>query len=66
MNSNKNNKDHIQRYRPGVGITLFNREGCVFLGERLDHPGSWQMPQGGIDDGEDPATARDHGGLAVL
>lgn len=40
-------------YRPGVGIVLFNRQGCVFVGERLDNPGAWQMPQGGIDDGED-------------
>jgi putative (di)nucleoside polyphosphate hydrolase len=40
-------------YRPGVGIMLFNRDGLVFVGERIDHPGSWQMPQGGIDEGED-------------
>lgn len=40
-------------YRPGVGIVLFNRQGYVFVGERLDNPGAWQMPQGGIDDGED-------------
>jgi putative (di)nucleoside polyphosphate hydrolase len=39
-------------YRPCVGITLFNDEGKVFVGERLDNPGAWQMPQGGIDDGE--------------
>lgn len=39
-------------YRPCVGITLFNREGKVFVGERIDNPGAWQMPQGGIDKGE--------------
>lgn len=39
-------------YRPCVGIVLFNEEKKVFVGERLDNPGSWQMPQGGIDDGE--------------
>ena len=39
-------------YRPCVGITLFNAQGKVFVGERIDNPGSWQMPQGGIDDGE--------------
>lgn len=39
-------------YRPCVGITLFNAEGHVFVGERIDTPGAWQMPQGGIDDGE--------------
>jgi len=40
-------------YRPCVGLCLFNKEGKVFVGERLDNPGAWQMPQGGIDDGED-------------
>lgn len=40
-------------YRPCVGIALFNAEGKVFVGERIDTPGAWQMPQGGIDDGED-------------
>lgn len=39
-------------YRPCVGIVLFNREGKVFVGERIDTPGAWQMPQGGIDKGE--------------
>jgi len=39
-------------YRPCVGIVLFNDEKKVFVGERLDNPGSWQMPQGGIDEGE--------------
>ncbi len=50
--------EHEDRpYRPGVGIVLFNANGQVFIGERLDNPGKWQMPQGGIDDGEDPETA---------
>ncbi|MEM8833325.1 MAG: RNA pyrophosphohydrolase [Pseudomonadota bacterium] len=40
-------------YRPCVGITLFNKDGQVFVGERIDNPGAWQMPQGGIDEGED-------------
>ena len=44
-------------YRPGVGIALFNRDGCVFVAERLDNPGAWQMPQGGIDEGEEPEIA---------
>lgn len=39
-------------YRPCVGIVLFNDEGKVFVGERLDNPGAWQLPQGGIDEGE--------------
>lgn len=44
-------------YRPGIGIVLFSRNGHVFVGERLDNPGMWQMPQGGIDDGEEPEIA---------
>ena len=44
-------------YRRGVGIMLLNREGRVFVAERTDTPGAWQMPQGGIDAGEDPAAA---------
>jgi putative (di)nucleoside polyphosphate hydrolase len=39
-------------YRPCVGIALFNEAGQVFVGERIDTPGAWQMPQGGIDAGE--------------
>jgi len=39
-------------YRPCVGIVLFNQAGQVFVGERIDTPGAWQMPQGGIDPGE--------------
>jgi putative (di)nucleoside polyphosphate hydrolase len=48
--------DHLP-YRPCVGIALFNQDGQVFVGERIDSPGAWQMPQGGIDDGEDILTA---------
>lgn len=44
-------------YRPCVGIALFNDKGQVFVGERIDSPGAWQMPQGGIDPGEDITTA---------
>lgn len=39
-------------FRPCVGIALFNDLGYVFVGERIDTPGAWQMPQGGIDPGE--------------
>lgn len=39
-------------YRKGVGILLFNLTGQVFVGERIDSPGAWQMPQGGVDEGE--------------
>lgn len=44
-------------YRSGVGLTIFNNKGFVFVAERIDNPGAWQMPQGGIDDGEDIAIA---------
>ncbi|TPE53766.1 RNA pyrophosphohydrolase [Amaricoccus solimangrovi] len=44
-------------YRPCVGVVLMNREGLVFAGQRLDTPGAWQMPQGGIDKGEEPLEA---------
>ena len=44
-------------YRPCVGVLLFNAAGLVFVGERGDTPGAWQMPQGGIDPGETPAEA---------
>lgn len=39
-------------YRSCVGIALFNTRGEVFVGERIDTQGAWQMPQGGIDEGE--------------
>ena len=45
-------------YRPCVGIMLINREGLVFVGRRIDQTvEGWQMPQGGIDEGETPAEA---------
>lgn len=44
-------------YRPCVGVVLANAAGLVFTGERVDTPGAWQMPQGGIDPGETPETA---------
>jgi putative (di)nucleoside polyphosphate hydrolase len=44
-------------YRPCVGILLFNDSGQVFVAERCDTPGAWQMPQGGIEPGEAPADA---------
>ena len=45
-------------YRPCVGVMLLNAEGRVFVGQRLDNPQpAWQMPQGGIDPGEDPTEA---------
>jgi len=44
--------------RNGVGIVVLNKENKVFVAKRIDNPGNfWQMPQGGIDDGEDFLTA---------
>lgn len=45
-------------YRSNVGIMMVNEKGFVFVGQRLDNnQNAWQMPQGGIDAGEDPETA---------
>ena len=46
-------------YRPCAGIALFNQQGQVFLAQRKGFfvEYGWQMPQGGIDKGEDPETA---------
>jgi putative (di)nucleoside polyphosphate hydrolase len=51
-------------YRPCVGVALFNAEGLVFVGDRIKQTAdgsfgefNWQMPQGGIDKGEEPHTA---------
>lgn len=48
--------DHLP-YRPCVGIMLLNAEGLIFTAERLDKLGAWQMPQGGVDDGEELEAA---------
>lgn len=58
-----NEKDLIANYRPNVGVVLFNRDGRVFYGRRADGDSGrdsgcrWQMPQGGVDKGEDIAAA---------
>lgn len=50
-------------YRDNVGAVLFNDAGLVLVARRADMPnaegapGGWQLPQGGMDDGEDPAIA---------
>jgi putative (di)nucleoside polyphosphate hydrolase len=50
-------------YRPNVGAVLFNRAGRVFVARRANFPnaegpaGGWQLPQGGIDEAEDPRVA---------
>ncbi len=45
-------KDH---YRPGAAVLLLNHRREAFVAQRIDNPGpAWQMPQGGLDKGEDP------------
>ena len=45
-------------YRPCVGVMLLDRAGRVFVARRIDTPvEAWQMPQGGIDEGEAPRQA---------
>ncbi|ADM09093.1 MutT/nudix family protein [Parvularcula bermudensis HTCC2503] len=51
-------------YRPNVGICVLNKQGLVWIGERIAHtpeeaarPFRWQMPQGGVDEGESPKDA---------
>ncbi|HET7317317.1 MAG TPA: RNA pyrophosphohydrolase [Sphingomicrobium sp.] len=48
--------DHL--YRLGAGVMLLNRDGKIFVGARIDNPeDAWQMPQGGIDEDEEPWPA---------
>ncbi|WP_170336385.1 RNA pyrophosphohydrolase [Ruegeria arenilitoris] len=45
-------------YRPCVGLMLMNADGKIFVGQRNDrHKDAWQMPQGGVDKGENPRDA---------
>lgn len=46
-----------QDFRQGVGIMLTRKDKKIWVGERIDHPGHFQMPQGGIDDNETPESA---------
>ena len=60
---------YLQHYRPNIGVALFHPDGRVFMGRRVkdfsdlsefaDKPNEWrwQMPQGGIDAGEEPEAA---------
>ena len=53
----------ITAYRPCVGVMLINRDGLVWMGRRFEKENDdgvgkwWQMPQGGIDEDEDPQQA---------
>lgn len=45
-------------YRPNVGLMILNADGHVFVGQRTDrYSDAWQMPQGGVDKGEDTLVA---------
>jgi putative (di)nucleoside polyphosphate hydrolase len=47
-----------ERYRRGVGVMLLNSQDKVFVGARIDNTDdAWQMPQGGIDEGDDDEWA---------
>jgi len=56
MNSPQTKPDHL--YRSGVGIVVINPNKKIFVGKRIDnHSDAWQMPQGGLDAGEDEDKA---------
>ncbi len=44
-------------YRPNAGLMLLNGDNHIFVGRRIDTPDAWQMPQGGIDKGEEAKAA---------
>ena len=53
MNKKEKNFEKLP-YRNGVGIVVLNNENKIFVAKRIDNPKNfWQMPQGGIDEGED-------------
>ena len=53
-----NGKKSAKPYRRGVGVVLLNGDGKVFVAQRIDtEETAWQMPQGGINKGEDPLEA---------
>jgi putative (di)nucleoside polyphosphate hydrolase len=41
-------------YRPCVGVMMVNANGLIFVAQRINTKGAWQMPQGGMDPGETP------------
>ncbi|WP_370214877.1 NUDIX domain-containing protein [Aeromicrobium sp.] len=59
MTTDKDQQASALGYRPCVGVMLVNYSGEVFVGRRIDTKEGdfWQMPQGGIDPGEDPRDA---------
>src|SRR6516165_11224913 len=65
VNAAAGDKMTVKPYRPNVGIALFNAQGRVLIGHRFRDDGpeiilpglEWQMPQGGVDEGEDLRAA---------
>lgn len=43
---------NLDEYRPNVGVVLVNKEGLIWVGERANIAGAWQMPQGGMEEGD--------------
>ncbi len=50
-------KKKPQTFRANVGAVIINRDGLVLALERKEIPGSWQCPQGGLDEDEEPLEA---------
>ncbi|MBU2531499.1 MAG: RNA pyrophosphohydrolase [Alphaproteobacteria bacterium] len=62
--SDLSSRPYPTAYRPCVGLLVLNRAGHIWIGERIEARNDaeglgtwWQMPQGGIDEGEEPAAA---------
>lgn len=51
------NEGKVRRYRPNVAVVVLNHEGKLLACRRNDIPGVWQIPQGGIDNGEEVTNA---------
>jgi len=51
-------KNQLKKYRRCVGMMIINDKNYILVGKRIDHPsGFWQMPQGGINENENPEEA---------
>jgi len=57
MSKKRKKEHHAQTFRAGVGAVILNENGKVLGLERRDIPGAWQLPQGGLDEGESPREA---------
>jgi len=57
INARKSEEAPSQTFRAGAGAVILNSEGQVLALERTDHRDSWQMPQGGLQPGEEPLQA---------